>query len=507
MDQRLLDRLISDADPARDAALVPGTAAEARWRFVQVTSEPRPRARRPSRRVGIAVTLGAAAALLAGAVAVVSSPAGPRRSPAAAVLDQAAAAAVHQVDQLGPGQFLFTETQSEYQTTLYEPAAGTGLLTEVATAEAADTEQAWTTSSGVGRTTWIDGTPQYPSAADQRAWADEGPGVVPPATGGWAAAGIPGAASGSVDDVQSPIDVSDLPVDPGSLAQVLAAGRLGTGPLALQGAGAVFERAARLLVGPTVGMTPSLASALLRVMAEQPGVQLLGTVTDHEGRIGTGIAMPSGVHAGVNEVVVDPSTGVLLEADFALPGDTLAHARSKICSTGRGATVAPQGSGPTGGGTTTGGAPSPPSTGCSTIVPRSALSIAPLWTDVVAAGVVGSDTATLPVAVGGPLTANLVPGTPTGATATAVPGQVDLRWTAPPAGGSPITDYVVRYYEGASTSGGSWTLDTHSTAPGYDVAANPAMVVPGQRYTFTVEAENADGYGLPSAPATFTVPG
>jgi len=507
MDQQLLDRLVGDADPARDAALVAGSSAEARWRFVQVTSELRPTARRPSRRIGIAVTLGSAAALLAAALGVVSSPAGPRRSPAAAVLDEAAAAAVHQVDQLGPGQFLFTETQSEYQTTLYEPSTGTGLLTEVATAQAAETEQAWTTSSGVGRTTWIDGTPQYPSAADRAAWADSGQGVQPPAAGGWAAAGFPGSSSGSTDDVQSPVDVSDLPVHPGSLAQVLAAGRLGTGRLALQGADAVFERAARLLVGPTVGMTPSLASALLRIMAEEPGVQLLGTVTDHEGQTGTGIAMPSVVHAGVNEVVVDPSTGVLLEADFALPGHTLAHAHSKVCTTGRGATVTPRGSRPTGGGT--GGATSPPSTECSTVVARSALVVAPLWTDVVAAGVVGSDTTTVPVAVGGPLTASLVPGAPTGATATAVPGQVSLRWTAPPAGGSPITDYVVRYYEGASTSGGSWTLDTHSTAPGYDVAAtaNPAMVVPGQRYTFTVEAENADGYGLPSAPATVTVPG
>lgn len=92
---------------------------------------------------------------------------------------------------------------------------------------------------------------------------------------------------------------------------------------------------------------------------------------------------------------------------------------------------------------------------------------------------------------------------------TAAPGQVLLAWTAPPSGASPITDYVVRYYQGTSTSGGSWTLDLHSASPGCTITgqSKPGLpVTPGQTYTFTVQAESAEGYGLPSAPVTVTLP-
>ena len=80
------------------------------------------------------------------------------------------------------------------------------------------------------------------------------------------------------------LNVSDLPTDPKALAQVIAAGGLQTNiDLIPAGPNATFERAATLLVGPTAGMTPALASALFQVLAGQPGVQLLGSVTDHEG--------------------------------------------------------------------------------------------------------------------------------------------------------------------------------------------------------------------------------
>ncbi len=68
-----------------------------------------------------------------------------------------------------------------------------------------------------------------------------------------------------------------------------------------------------LLVGPTLGATPVLWSALLRAMATMPGVDLLGTETTHSGA--TGVALAGATGQGYRTtIILSPSTGALLEA-------------------------------------------------------------------------------------------------------------------------------------------------------------------------------------------------
>ena len=82
-----------------------------------------------------------------------------------------------------------------------------------------------------------------------------------------------------------------------------------------------------LLVGPTLGATPALWSALLRAMATMPGVALLGTETTHSGATGVALAGATGVATGEGDratIILSPSTGALLEARNVLVGQLLA---------------------------------------------------------------------------------------------------------------------------------------------------------------------------------------
>jgi hypothetical protein len=66
----------------------------------------------------------------------------------------------------------------------------------------------------------------------------------------------------------------------------------------------------------TMPVKPAVRAAAYRVMAEQPGVRVLGRVTDPLGRKGVGVAFPGthGTPLGSVEqrLVVDPSTGEML---------------------------------------------------------------------------------------------------------------------------------------------------------------------------------------------------
>jgi hypothetical protein len=295
---------------------------------------------------------------------------------------------------------------------------------------------------------------------------------------------------GQANTQQPPLDVSDLPTDPSALASVIANGELHTNVnLIPAGPNATFERAATLLLGPTTGMTPALASALFQVLANQPGVQLLGTVTDHEGQTGQAVALTTVTPAdglNVSKVIVDPATGRLLEAQFALPASTLPNPGGTMCTGPANAPIS--------------------SLTCTAASSGHQMTIAPIWTDVVATGVVGSDTATLPSAGNRATTVSLVPGAPGGLSATPQNGpfqQVGLSWTAPTnIGASPITDYVIYEYSDGQTpgTGPSAVFDTHSTATNYSWLLAGA----GQAATFTVQAVNADGYGAASNSVSVT---
>lgn len=499
-----LDTLIRLADPARGidiptgdglrlVATGPGGVSGAEDVSAETSSErghPSPLdSKRPGRRwhgshrrrrwfagAGVAA---AAAVLVAILVAVVPGPTG-LRSAAAAVLQQAATAAGEQAP-LGPGQYLYTETQTEVHHGLYDygPAGGS----EVGTATSGETDQSWAGGDGDGHQFVTVGTRQYPSAADQAAWA-----AAPTAR-----LGVPMTAwqpTGATRGTVPLMDLSGLPTNPTALAARIAAQDLPTVPTAsTRGGGltatvltyqlidgypySVFEGAAILLVVPSTGMTPALASALFQVMAAQPGVRLLGTVSDHDGREGQGLALPTAGSTRVSEVIVDPESGQLLEARFVSPPTVIPAQR------------------------TCGGAAAVTTTTC---VPYTGYSgsTAPKWTDVVARGVVGSGTATVPATGTIAPTATLVPGAPTGLTATATVGGIHLTWTAPAdAGAGPVTDYLV----GRTTGDGRGVEDVGSATTTFTY---PTDTFSPTEATFTVQAVNADGYGPASASVTIT---
>ena len=90
------------------------------------------------------------------------------------------------------------------------------------------------------------------------------------------------------------------------------------------------------------------------------------------------------------------------------------------------------------------------------------------------------------------------PGMPTGLMATPHRDHIDLIWTAPADGGSPITGYTFEY----STDGG----DTWSDPAATDTMTSHSHtgLMPGTTYTYRVTAMNAVGAGPASAPEAAT---
>jgi hypothetical protein len=92
-----------------------------------------------------------------------------------------------------------------------------------------------------------------------------------------------------------------------------------------------------------------------------------------------------------------------------------------------------------------------------------------------------------------------MPGQVTGLIATAVPGQIDLSWSAPGNGGDPITGYRIE----RRTCAGSWSVlvaDTGTTGTSY----SDTTVVPGTCYGYRVAAINGVGTGAASTESTDT---
>lgn len=363
-----LDALVGRADPTRGMAVPVGHGPASQWPHVDLV---RRRGVAAHRRRRVLVSAAAVTTAVVVGTAVLMPAAGNGPNAAAAVLEQAASASAGQpAAALGPGQYQYTSTTSSYQVTVYDPQPG-GAFVDVATARYQVTTQSWLDASGTGRVARHSSAYQFGSAADEQAWETDPGGASLSGSLGYGSG--PKTSDGPVREGSLP-QVGGLPTDPGTLAAVLAAGRDGTGGTIQAGAAAaVFERAARLLVGPVDGMTPALASALYQVMAAQAGITLVGTATAHDGRIGTGVALD--VATGVNEVIVDPTTGALLEAQFAPPPTSLPKADMDF---GRScASTAP-------GGALT----------CQPNVPQSDTVAGPLWIDLRTRVVVTSDTAT-----------------------------------------------------------------------------------------------------------------
>ena len=93
--------------------------------------------------------------------------------------------------------------------------------------------------------------------------------------------------------------------------------------------------------------------------------------------------------------------------------------------------------------------------------------------------------------IAGPYVPRTVPGAPTGLTGVPGNAQVQLTWTAPADGGTPITGYRID----TRAAGGSWT----SLTTGTDTTYTATGLTNGTAYEFRIAATNAAGTGPESA--------
>ena len=168
---------------------------------------------------------------------------------------------------------------------------------------------------------------QFASPAAQAAWRGLDLRVTPsPPTASQCLQGGGATPPDAITGAGQLINVSSLPVDPPALARELEAGSTGISALDellpdLAAPNPGFQRAAVLLIGPTLGATPQFDAALYQAIALLPGVTALGPITTHDGQRGQGFA--SGPGSGQSTIVVDPTTGQLLEVQGLDDSDSL----------------------------------------------------------------------------------------------------------------------------------------------------------------------------------------
>ena len=287
-------------------------------------------ARRVARPVGGLVAVGIAIAVVALLVVGTSSPSHrgsstsaepfPSQLPVGRQLQLVADRVAHQpIPHLRDDQALYTRANLSVLANVNNGAAQATVGISV---------QKWSTATGQTCTT-LGGQPaQFNSPSEQTAWVALGLRVTPvPPTASQCLQGGPGAVPpDAITGAGQLIDVSSLPTTPTTLSQELESGTTGI-PfldqlLADQAApNPGFQRAAMLLIGPTLRATPQMESTLYQAIALLPGVTALGPMTAHDGETGQGFA--SGPGSGQSTIVVDPTNGKLLEVRSLDDSDSL----------------------------------------------------------------------------------------------------------------------------------------------------------------------------------------
>jgi hypothetical protein len=241
----------------------------------------------------------AASVVLIAVLVPVMSHEGPQAA-AAILRTTAIRASEHGVLTPGPGEAIedtyniaIDATQNDSSGTQLASATFQGVLEE------------WTTASGVGHEKITYRAPQFPSQADRQAWVyGEGiplEGIIPYTTQGPVI---------SMGPAVGAFDVASLPTDPSLLASALAQATTGVKGLdQMQGSDVVFHRVALLLSTPLLGSSPAFVSALYQVLAGLPGIESLGSMTDHSGRSGVGFTETGSPIT----LIVDTNSGSLLE--------------------------------------------------------------------------------------------------------------------------------------------------------------------------------------------------
>jgi RNA polymerase sigma-70 factor (ECF subfamily) len=226
--------------------------------------------------------------------ALSNSPVGPPTA-AAAALNRLAHLIAAQALTPQPGQYLYVDSTNDYS------SFGGDCQTF-----AIRRRQIWIGADGSGLIRETTGPQQFTSAADRAACAGDNPNPSP--NGGtsndWFA---PRCLSlGPVNG-----DWSSLSTDPQKLLQQMR--QIDGGP--------TTPAEDFVHVGDFLRETdapPAVRAALYQAAALIPGIELLGTVHDHDGRAGLGIAYTS--NGAKSELIFDPNTGELLAEDSTGPG-------------------------------------------------------------------------------------------------------------------------------------------------------------------------------------------
>ncbi|MDX6480297.1 MAG: hypothetical protein QOG85_807 [Gaiellaceae bacterium] len=283
--QQVNDFRASEAPPsdtARDAARSALAGA--------ITAGPGRRRRRPRARVFAFAAAPVAAAVILGIVLLGSSAVAP--SPAAAALNRLAHLIAAQPLDVGPGQYLYVDSKNDY-------SSFDGDCQIVRNRR----RQIWIGADGSGLIRETAGPAQYTSPADRAACLRDDP------TGIYQS-------GGTSNDWYAPQclslgpahgDWSKLSTDPQTLLQQMR--ELDGG---LPTAAEDFVHVGDFL--RETNAPPDVRAALYQAAGLIPGVRLLGTVQDHDGRPGLGIAYDN------SELIFDSQTGELLAEQAAGEG-------------------------------------------------------------------------------------------------------------------------------------------------------------------------------------------
>jgi hypothetical protein len=261
-----------------------------------------------SRRRRWVVRSAAAVVVLVGAASGVSvllrpgSPASPGTAAAAVLTKLARVAADQPVPSApGPGQYLYVDSVETYTDgSSSGPSGGPGF-----TVLLPEHRQIWIAPDGSGQIRETFGQPTFLSAQDRANWEADGDPPIPHAPTDMSFG------PGGLED--GPTDLWKLPMNPAALGAEIASRKIEGGP---PGPAEDFTQVADLL--RETDASPALRSALYQVAAGLPGVESLGTVTDHSGRTGVGVAY---VNDGLrHELIFDPETSALLGESYTIVG-------------------------------------------------------------------------------------------------------------------------------------------------------------------------------------------
>lgn len=355
--------LFAALDPA---AQLPAGDADAAWSDLLAGLEASaPRRSRRGVRSLVAVSslglVGGAVALVAGTLTVAPLSAAAATLQHAAHLDARAAA----LPALQPGQTLSQVEDVSMTCQVSSPSTGSApALTYVSAGTvASSTDAAGVSTVTISPSAIGTNGGHFATPGDEARWVAAGRPFIPCALGdganqlignpananqgssygGYAAtvsgySGLGFTLSASTTTIRNFVSrVNDLPNDSAQLASMLAAGEIApdgstantpqacrlTPNAATTGCDATqqVQIVAQLLQLPDA--SAKLGAALYQVAATLPGLQLLGTVTTPLGVSGTAVVVPLGTNETL-ELVIDPTTGALLECVAAAGGVPIA---------------------------------------------------------------------------------------------------------------------------------------------------------------------------------------